>query len=176
MTWILTIAGVVAGLALVVWVIGTRLPGGHIARGTVTLAAPIERVWGLVSDFGATPGWRPDVRAVEMEPSTGGPVRFVETTGQGKTPFEIVSQTPPTGQVVRVVDEGLPFGGTWTWELTPADAGTRITITEDGFIRNPVFRVMGRLFFRPTDTIDRYLRALAAAVGDSAAPTLTLER
>jgi hypothetical protein len=69
-----------------------------------------------------------------------------------------------------VVDDGLPFGGTWTWELAPAGGGTRLTITEAGFIRNPIFRLMSRLFFPPTGTMEKYLRALAAELGDSAEP------
>jgi hypothetical protein len=69
-----------------------------------------------------------------------------------------------------VVDDGLPFGGTWTRELAPAGGGTRLTITEDGFIRNPIFRVMSRLFFPSTGTINGYLRALATELGDSAEP------
>jgi uncharacterized protein YndB with AHSA1/START domain len=152
------------------------LPRDHVARMSIELEAPPERVWALVSDVAATARWRPDVREVEMQQPVNGRVRFVEKTSERPLPFEIVSQGAPTRQVIRVVDDGLPFGGTWTWELTPARGGTRLTITEDGFVRNPIFRLMSRLFFPPTGTMNRYLRALAKELGDSAEPRMLRKR
>ena len=84
--------------------------------------------------------------------------------------FEVVSQHAPFRQSVRVVDDDQPFGGVWTWQLEPGDVGTRVTITEAGFIKSPIFRTMGWLFFSPTDTINDYLTALARALGESATP------
>lgn len=74
------------------------------------------------------------------------------------------------------MDDGLPFGGTWTWDLAPAGSGTRVAIEEAGFIRNPIFRVMSRLFFKPSSTAEQYLRPLAAVLGDSAVPVVLRER
>lgn len=176
MTWLLVAAGIVIGVPLVVAAVGTLLPRDHLARMSIELRASPDRVWALVSDLPGTARWRPDVRTIEMQAAVGGRTRYVETTRQGKTPFEIVSQQAPAAQVVRVVDEGLPFGGTWTWELERAGAGTRLTIWEAGFIRNPLFRVMSRLFFRPTATMDGYLRALAKELGERAEPTVVRAR
>ncbi|HXV85455.1 MAG TPA: SRPBCC family protein [Gemmatimonadales bacterium] len=176
MTWIAVGIGVLIGLGLVTALIGSLLPRDHTAQVALDVAAPPDRVWALVSNFAASAQWRPDVREVLMEPPApapaGGRVRFTEVTRQGKTPFEVMSQSPPVRQVVRVVDDGLPFGGTWTWEIAPAGRATRLTITEQGFIRNPVFRVMGRLFFKPTATLERYLRAVSAALQESAEPVV----
>ncbi|HET7038553.1 MAG TPA: SRPBCC domain-containing protein [Gemmatimonadales bacterium] len=169
-------AGVLAGLVVALWVGGSLLPRDHLSQTALELRADRERVWALISDVGGTGRWRPEVRKIEMQPAVAGRVRFVETTGQGDTPFEVVSQEPPARQVIRVVDDGLPFGGTWTWELTPTGAGTRVTISEAGFIRNPVFRVASRVFFPPTKMMQGYLRALARELGESAEPVLVRER
>jgi uncharacterized protein YndB with AHSA1/START domain len=170
MTWLWIVLAVVIGVPLILFAIGSFLPRDHVARMSIELAAPPDRIWTLVSDLAGTARWRKDISAVTVESAPGGPVRYVEQSSHGKIPFEIVSQDPPRRQVVRVVDDDQPFGGTWTWELTPAAAGTRITITEAGFVKNPLFRVMSKLVFKPTNTIRSYLQALARELGEAAEP------
>ncbi|HWP36240.1 MAG TPA: SRPBCC family protein [Gemmatimonadales bacterium] len=170
MPWLIVVIGILLGLPLVAFAVGSMLPRDHVARMRITLPSPPERVWALISDFGGTPRWRSDVTRVEMLTAEGERVRFVETSKQGTVTFELVSQDPPRKQVVRVVDEGQPFGGTWTWEVEPEGSGARVTITEAGFIKNPLFRVMGKLFFPPTATMNAYLLALAKELGETATP------
>jgi uncharacterized protein YndB with AHSA1/START domain len=171
-TWLLAALGAVVGLVLLLVVVGMLLPREHTARATIELAATPERVWAVVSDFAGAARWRPDLESVRLDTSSGGTVRFVETTPEGEIPFEVVSQDPPRRQVVRVIDDGLPFGGTWTWELVPLGGGTGVTLTEDGFTRNPIYRTLGLVFFRPTESIARYLRALAAELGEDVEPVV----
>src|SRR5688572_30145692 len=139
----------VASIPILIAFVGTLLPRDHVAQVAIDLQAPPDRVWALVSDVTNTARWRSDVTSVEVQPAVAGLSRWVENAEHGPTPFELVSQQPPTQQIVRIVDEGLPFGGTWTWELTPVDGGTHVAITEAGFIRNPIIRVLGRLSFKP---------------------------
>jgi uncharacterized protein YndB with AHSA1/START domain len=169
MLWIWILVGVVIGLPAAASLVGMFLPRDHIARMSIVLHSPPERVWTLVSDVGGTARWRSDIIKVDVE-GGGKAVKFVETSKQGKVAFLLESQTPPRRQVTRVVDEGQPFGGSWTWELEPVDGGTRLTVVEAGFIKRPLFRVMAKLFFRPTATMDAYLRALAMELGESATP------
>jgi hypothetical protein len=61
--------------------------------------------------------------------------------------------------VSRIADPNLPFGGTWTFEITPAPGGARLRITEDGEIYNPLFRFMARFIFGYEGTINGYLSA-----------------
>jgi hypothetical protein len=131
-----------------------------------------------VADVEGTARWRPSVSAIDVSQrdGEGRAMRFVERGDYGDTTLEVVARTAPERQVVRVLDEGMPFGGTWTWELAWAGDGTRLVITEEGFVRSPLFRVLGRLFFPPTATMDGYLRALAAELGDNAEPVVLQER
>jgi hypothetical protein len=64
--------------------------------------------------------------------------------------------------VARIADTDLPFGGTWTYELKPEGAGTRVTITERGEVYNPIFRFMSRFVLSQTATMEKYLAALTA--------------
>ena len=168
--WLWAIVGVVIGLPVLAFVIGMFLPRGHVVSMSIDLRASPERVWLLISDFAGTPQWRADITRVRIDPPSGGAVRFTESSSQGDVPFEVVRQDPPRLQVVRVVDDDQPFGGTWTWDLQPAGSGTRLTITESGFIKSAIFRTLGALFFSPSDTIEGYLRALAGALSESAEP------
>ena len=176
MTWILIAGGVVIGVPLLLAAVGLMLPRDHLARMAIDLRADTARVWALVSDVAGTARWRTDVKSVEVQPPVQGRARFIEVGRQGRTPFEVVSMQPPTQLVVRVVDDGLPYGGTWTYELASSGDGTRLTIAEAGFIRNPVFRVMSRIAFPPTATMEAYLRALAKELGEDASPVVLQAR
>ena len=63
--------------------------------------------------------------------------------------------------VLRIADPTLPFGGTWTYIVKAAPAGSTLTITEDGFVSNPLFRFMSRFVFGHYATIDTYLKNVA---------------
>ena len=57
-------------------------------------------------------------------------------------------------------DKNLPFGGTWNIEISPASEGNVVRITEDGEIRNAIFRFLARFSFGSTATIEGHLRDL----------------
>ena len=67
---------------------------------------------------------------------------------------------PPRLLVGRIADPGLPFGGTWTYEIVPVSDGSRLRITEDGEIYNPIFRFMARFIFGYEGTIRGYMASL----------------
>ena len=69
----------------------------------------------------------------------------------------------------RIADKDLPFGGSWDYTISPNAKGSTVTITENGEVYNPIFRVVSR-FMSNTATIDAYLSALAAKLGDTYTP------
>ena len=59
--------------------------------------------------------------------------------------FVIDADAPPRRLVTRIeATPGTPFGGTWTFEITPDGTGSRVTVTERGWIANPIFRFRAR--------------------------------
>jgi hypothetical protein len=64
--------------------------------------------------------------------------------------------------VLQIANPALPFGGTWTYEVRPTPHGSTLTITEDGEIYNPLFRVMARFVFGYEGTMAAYLAAAEA--------------
>jgi uncharacterized protein YndB with AHSA1/START domain len=166
MIWIAYIGGGLVGLVALMALIGLALPRAHLAARRAVLAQPPAAVWAALVDLDAQPRWRRGLKKIERQ----GDRRFRETTGQGAITFEVVEERPPELRITRIADDNLPFGGRWIYELTPDGAGTRLTITEDGFIKNPVFRFLARTVFSTSATMEAFLRDLGAHFG--AAPAI----
>jgi hypothetical protein len=118
-----------------------------------------------ISDVERFPSWRSDVKRVEVVPNGTGPRQFREIGGNGSILYEIERHEPDTLLVTRIADPNLPFGGTWTYQLAPTGDGSSLRITEDGEVRNPVFRFVSRFVLGHTATIDRYLTDLGHHFG-----------
>jgi uncharacterized protein YndB with AHSA1/START domain len=173
MRWLLVVLVVLAslgGVVLLVVVAGMLLPKEHTARSQATINAPPDSVWRALTDVAAFPTWREDVSRVEMLPSPTGRKTWREIGKHGTITFEEVAAEPPRRLVARIADPSLPFGGSWTYDVAPEAAGSRVTITEDGVVHNPVFRFMSRFVFGHHATQEAYLRALARKFGHDATP------
>ena len=70
-----------------------------------------------------------------------------------------------------IADKDIPFGGTWDYRIEQDGTGSRITITENGEVYNPIFRFVSRFVLGHTATLDKYLTALASKVGDTYVPS-----
>jgi uncharacterized protein YndB with AHSA1/START domain len=163
------VLGLVGVVALVA-VIGLALPKGHRATRTVHLTASPAAVFAAIAEVEKYAEWRSDVARVERLPDDQGRVVFREHGKHGPITFRIDESIPPTRMLTRIADPGLPFGGTWTYDLKPADSGTDLTITEDGEVRNPIFRFMSRFFFSQTATIEAYQAALQRRLAAAGRP------
>lgn len=164
MLWILVIAGSLVGLVAVMAVIGLLLPRDHVAARRAVLAKPPADVWRALTDLDEHPRWRRGLKAIERL----SPTEFRERSSNGVIRFEIVEDRPGELRITRIADPKLPFGGRWIFELVPDGGGTRLTITEDGFVTNPVFRLLSRTVFSTTSTIEKFLADLGAHLGVAA--------
>lgn len=164
MKWILLLLGLLAVVAAGVTVIGLLLPRDHVASTKALISAPPESVWQALVDVADYPRWRPDVRSVEVL-STDGALRWREHTRQGTITFARSEERRPDRLVTRIADEALPFGGTWTYDLVPVGEETRLTITERGYVTNPLFRFMSRFVFGHHRTQEDFLHALGRRFG-----------
>jgi len=168
MKWITIAVMLLGGLALaaaLAALIGSRLPRTHRATGERLLAATPETLWRTLTDVDEFPSWRTDVKRVTRLRDRDGKTMWVEEGGSGKMTFSFERMDPPHLVVSRIADPDLPFGGTWTSEITPAPNGSRLKITEDGEIYNPLFRFMARFVFGYDGTINAYLSALEKKFG-----------
>jgi hypothetical protein len=162
MSWLWYGGGALAGLIALVALVGACLPRNHTATRSARFRKPAEEVFRWIS---GPQDWRPEVAKWEQT----GPGLYVETDKRGdKIRFEVVESVPPVRRVTRIADPGLPFGGTWTWELSPEGAGgCRVRVTEDGFVGNVIFRFVSRFVMGHHSTMETYLRSLAGQLGEN---------
>ena len=154
--------GVVVVLVAIVVAVGYTLPVKHRAEVSATIKATPDTVFALIANVEAFPAWRSGLQSVELISGTDGRKGYRELSSNGAITYSIESAEPGRHLVTRIVDKSLPFGGTWTYELSPAaNAGTTLRIIEDGEIYNPVFRFVSRFFMGYDRTIKTYLADVA---------------
>lgn len=162
MRYVLIGAGVVVALVAIVAAIGWMLPVTHRASAARVYAASPADLFGLITDVKSFPSWRGDVKSVEALPDDNGHRRWIETTKNGPPITYRVERSEQDRLLVgRIANTNLPFGGSWTYELTAAgDGRTTLRITEDGEVYNPIFRFVSRFVMGHDATIKQYLSAV----------------
>src|SRR6266568_2146875 len=159
---LIAVAGVVV-LVVAVVVIGSLLPKRHVVSRSASYRAAPESLYSLVT---GPQNWRPDVLRSEAVPGGNGRELMRETTRDGETiNYELLDAVPPRSLKRRIATDNLPYSGTWTYSLEPHGEITIVRITEEGEVRNPVFRFMSRFVLGHPRTLDAYLRALGKATG-----------
>ncbi len=161
---IVVIAAVVVGM-------GWMIPAEHTATLAAVYSQPPDAVWTAITNWENFPAWRAGVEAVKPLPSSERQPAWVETSSTGELPLETLQAAPPRRLVLRIASDELPFGGTWTYELTPVIGGTELRITEHGQIHNPFFRFMARFVFGYEATMEQYLTALGRKFGQEVSVT-----
>lgn len=165
---LLIVVVVLVVVVLVVVGIGYALPVKHTATREKVLRADTAAVYGAIATPSEFPQWRRGVKSVDILPSVDGKPSFREHGGVGDITFVVDEAVPGRRLVNRIADKSLPFGGSWTFELSPASDGTLLRVTENGEVYNPVFRFVSRFIFGHHRTIDQYLADLETRV--TAAP------
>jgi len=136
MKWILLGVAVLAATMVIVTLIGTQLPQKHTASKEGFLPVAPDVLWPALLELGD--------RSIALA---------------------TVSEDRPRRLVVRIADDSLPFGGRWTYDLSPEGSGTRLRITEDGEVYNPFFRFMSRYVFGHEATMTSYFAAAERRFG-----------
>jgi len=171
MKWVLIAALVLVLLVAVLFIAGSLLPREHSATCRAHFRAGADAIFALLNDFEGYPRWR-EVKSVRRLEPIGGKTAFLEETKMGPCTYVIELSEPGKKLVLRIADDSLPYGGTWTFALAPENGGTTLSITEDGFVKPALFRFLARFVFGYHSTMEQYLRALATQLGE----TVTLER
>jgi uncharacterized protein YndB with AHSA1/START domain len=169
--WLLVIAGTLLGIVLLAVGVGALLPREHQVSRRITLRQPAELVWNVITDYPSSPSWRTDIARVEPLPDRAGhPIwREIDKHGGGVS-YETIASDPPKKLERKIVDEGLPYGGTWTFELRPTAGGTEVRITERGYVDNPVFRFISSFVIGHTTYMDTYLVSLGRKFAEDVEP------
>ncbi len=170
MKWLLIVPAVLVGVVALLALLGSLVPRQHVASRSARFQQRPEVLWQTLTDFAKLPTWAPEVRKVERLPDREGHPVWLHSGPRWQAPMEVVEFDPPRRFKTTISDPRLPFGGSWTYQVSPSGGGSVVTITEDGEIRNPVFRFLARFVIGYTGTMDAYLRALGRKHGEAVAP------
>jgi len=169
MKWLLLIPAVVLLVIVGLFVLGLLQPVKHSVTRSIRLNEKPEIVFAAVDNFDDLPNWSTSVLKVERLPARDGKsaARVTMKWGNMQMVMTQLERTPPTRLVVSAAKEGGEPLGTWTYELAGENGGCRVSLTEDGELKNPLYRAIGRM--RGLDAnITQTLRDLAKKFGDTA--------
>ena len=171
MKWVLIVIVGLAGLIGLIALIGAFISRDHRATSTISLRQSPDSVWKVVRDLGGIAAWFPAMQQSERLPDRDGHEVWHQKMSGFDVPIIVLESSPPRTLVTQIdPTAGGAFGGTWTYEVAPDSARTRISVTEAGWISNPVFRFMSRFLFGYYGSLDKYLRALGTRFGEDVKP------
>lgn len=164
MKWVLIVLGVVVGLAILLFVVGSLRPKDHVASITVRIAAPDSAVWATIAAVEKVPEWFGEVKSVERIADIDGKPAYHERYGGGWMVTTVIRERVENRRLVREILPSGAFSGSWTFELVPDGAATRLAMTERGHLENPLFRAM-MMFSDNRKTMRSYVTALGRKLG-----------
>jgi len=143
MKWVaFVVVGLVALIAVIAGV-GSMLPRTHKASRTLRVKRPPADVWPVV----------------------------MQVTQASDVPVDVLDNRPPHRLVTRVSEKEKNFGGTWTIDIASIGDGATVTIAEDGWVANPIFRFISRVVIGHHATMDGILKQVAKTLNEEAVLT-----
>lgn len=166
---VLIVLGVLIGLVALAAAIGTTLPRNHIAASEIVLPIAPDTVWQVVRNPAALVGTWPELTtAVRVEDAAGRELWDQEVDG---FKMRYLVTDPAPWQVITSIQSApdAVFGGQWEYRVIPESQGTRVRVTEVGWVGNPMFRVMMAIMGSHR-SLDGYLTALGRHFGQEVIP------
>lgn len=140
MKWMAIVVVGLATLVAAIAMVGSMLPRAHTASRTLRVRRTPADVWPVIT----------------------------QTAQASSVPVDVLENDPPRRLVTRVTAAERNFGGTWTILLTPTAEGSDVTVTEDGWVANPIFRFVSRYVMGHHATMDALLTSVAKTLGEDA--------
>ncbi len=158
------LAGFVVLLVALAAVLVFTSPREHTVTGSVLVDAAPADVFARATDLDRREDWAPMLVKLRKTDDK----HWTEETEWGdKMSFEVVAHDPPKFHKVRIVNaDELGFGGAWSWRVEAHGKKTRVSITEDGYVDNLLFRVLSKYVFGHESNIKLTLEAFATHMGE----------
>ena len=138
MKWIGLAVAVLASIVGVVVLVGMQLPREHVASRMLRVRRAPDEIWPVLT----------------------------KRMASSDVPVDILENDPPRRLTSRVKETEKMFGGTWTVVAAATPEGTTVSITEHGWVANPVFRFVSRYVIGHHATMDAILKSVATELGE----------
>ena len=149
-----------------VFVRGNMFDEEHRVQVRVRFVRPLNEVWKTLSDIKAQTDWNKSLDSVTLESEN--PEIWAENYSGRVLRMETVERVENQRLVRRLVGDDLPFGGTWTYELKNLGGETLLTLTEEGHIKNPMFRFRAHSVCGLNSSLKAAVEALETRLGKAA--------
>jgi len=140
MKWVGMLVVALVIVIAVVAIVGSTLPRNHPASRTLRVTRQPDDVWPAI-------------------------MRAMSTSS---VPVDVLENNPPRRLVTKVRETEKMFGGTWTVTAEAIQGGSTLTIVEDGWVANPIFRFVSRYVMGHHATMDGILQSVARELGEDA--------
>lgn len=168
MKWILYLVILIFLVVGITFLIGYALPEKATISRTITLKQSPQAVFAVLADLPRLAEWNRNTDKVEMLPPVNGKEASRQTFKGGMTMTIVTAESASPHRLVRAMgDDGGPFVGSWTYEISPAESGSKVVLTEEAEFKNPLFRIMTRIFGQ-TKYMDEHLQDLAKKFDETA--------
>ena len=103
---------------------GSALPETLVSVRMAEFNTPLPTVWEAVTDYEKLPDWNPYVRAARQipNPESDAPLWHIEDSNGNNMVVEVVTSISHVSYHVQLVENTLPFSGSWEFEFAPKDA------------------------------------------------------
>ena len=165
---VLIVTLVAVGLSGIV--LGARVPIGHMAMVSREYPVSVETLWTAVTDYAGYPIWRSGVDSVFALPDIDDNPAWTEVGRGGTLNMTIEESSAPFRFVTRIVGEEA-FDGSWTFEMSETEDGSRLAMTEVGRIHSALFRLMSHYVTGYDRTMERFLDDLEVYLQTAVIPT-----
>lgn len=170
MKWLARILGILVLAIGLLIVVAFTSPARTKHTRTILLKQTPKAVSAALADVQKMPEWNQNMTKVELLPPSEGKETTKQTFKGGMTMTIVTTESlAPTHLVRAMRDDGGPFVGSWTYEISPTTDGSKVELTEVSEIKKPFFRLMVRIF-GATKYMDEHLAGLAKHFGENAAP------
>jgi len=148
----------IGGLIFLLVLSGYLLPKDHVASMERDFPSSPESIYKIIRDVPEYRNWRSGLKSVEVESDT----IWTESDSHGNhIRYGIIEERSPNYLKTKILSEDLPFGGGWEFEISQNSLNTKLKITEEGFVTNPLFRVLSKFVFGHDATMKTYLADLS---------------
>ncbi|TGK44680.1 LIC10604 family protein [Leptospira andrefontaineae] len=154
--WIILFS--LVGFIVLLVLSGYLLPKDHIASVEKDFSSSSENIFKIIRNIREYKDWRSGLESVNIESDK----IWIESDSHGNNiRFGIIEERFPNYLHTKILSEDLPFGGGWEFDIHQNGPNTKLKITENGFVTNPLFRVLSKFVFGHDATMKVYLEDLS---------------
>lgn len=141
---------------------GSALPEEMITIRGAQYKTSVDDMWEVVTDYPAMSRWNDNVVSVTPLPDIDQKTLWDMEDGDGRHMIlKVIASEEHKRHRVDIVENDLPFLGSWIFEFTANEGGTWLKLEEHSRIPNPFLRFFAYYVLGSDYGVNAYLHALA---------------